>query len=163
VTHLVITNVLPRVKRTLAYVHGLRHVGRAKALAGWQTDFHVDWLDMSQSDEHRQVEKELRWLKAPAKTKGCTEHLAEIVEEEACPQGTYATNLEHWTCSCPAYLISQFLLCKHLVHEANKMLDDNPLTSLSFFASLHCQHYSPYYTITGIHYKPGQRCGQWGD
>jgi hypothetical protein len=35
------------------------------------------------------------------------------------------------------------------------MLDNDPLTSLSFFASLNHQHYPPYYTITGIHYKPG--------
>jgi hypothetical protein len=33
-------------------------------------------------DEHRLVEKELKWLKAPKKTKGRNERLAEIAEGE---------------------------------------------------------------------------------
>jgi SWIM zinc finger len=153
VTHLVITNVLPRVMRTLEYVQGQRRVGRAKPLAGWQSDLRADWLDMSHVDEHRLIEKELRWLKAPAKTKGRTERLAEIAEEERRPHGTYHTSLEQWTCSCPSYLISRFLICKHLVRLANTQLDDAPCTSLSFFAELRRNHYPPFYSIQGIHYK----------
>ncbi|KAJ7434187.1 hypothetical protein B0H11DRAFT_1757961, partial [Mycena galericulata] len=36
VTHLIITNLLPRVARTLAYVRGNRRQGRPKDLAAWQ-------------------------------------------------------------------------------------------------------------------------------
>ena len=153
VTHIVITSVLPRVQRRLAYIRGLRRIGRATALVGWQVDFRADWLDMSRSDEQRLVEKELKWLKAPAKTKGRTERLAEIAEEESRPNGIYQTDLQRWTCSCPAYLISRFLLCKHLVRKANKVLKDAPLTSLQFFAELRRDHYPPFYSIVGIHYK----------
>lgn len=153
VTHIVLTSVLPRVRDKLDYIRGLRRIGRAKALAGWQTDFRQDWLDMGHSDEHRLVEKELRWLKAPAQTKGRSERLAEIAEEQQRPRGEYLTDIDRWTCSCPAYLISRFLLCKHLVREANELLDDAPVNSLVFLANLHRQHYPPYYSIEGIHFE----------
>jgi hypothetical protein len=73
VTHVIISDILPRVQRTLEYVQGLRRVGWPKELAGWKTDFRADWMDMARSDEHRLVEKELKWLKAPKKTKGRNE------------------------------------------------------------------------------------------
>jgi len=66
VESLVITNVLPRVQRRLAYIRGLRRIGRPQPLAGWQADFRADWKDMGRSDEHRLTEKELRCLKTPA-------------------------------------------------------------------------------------------------
>jgi SWIM zinc finger len=151
VTHLVIANVLPRVQRTLDYVLGHRRIGRAKPLAGWQTDFRADWVDMSRVDEHHLIKKELRWLKAPANTKGRTKRLAEIAEEAQRPHGTYHTSLEEWTCSCPSYLISRFLLCKHLVWLANAKLNDVPITSLAFFAAICHNCYAPFYSIEGIH------------
>ena len=152
VTHIIISDVLPRVRMTLDYIQNLRRIGRPKALAGWQTDFRADWVDMSHSDEYRLVEKELKWLKAPKKTKGRNERLAEIAEEESRPRGEYLTEIDRWTCSCPAYLISRFLLCKHLVRKANEVLDNAPITSLTFFANLRRQCYPPYYSIEGIHF-----------
>jgi hypothetical protein len=151
VTHLVIENVLPRVRRRIAYVCGLRRIGRAKALAGWQTDFRAEWLDLGKTDEYRLVEKELEWRRKPKKTKGRTERLAQIDEEKNRPNGTYITNIDRWTCSCPSYLISRFLLCKHLVRTANTFLDDKPLDSLDFFFNLRRNHYPPYYSVSGIH------------
>jgi hypothetical protein len=73
VTHIIITDVLPRVRRTLDYVLDLQRLGRPKALASWQEDFHADWVDMSHCDEHRLVEKQLEWLKNTKKTKGRAE------------------------------------------------------------------------------------------
>ena len=73
VTHVIISDVLPHVHMMLDYIQNLRCIGRPKALAGWQTDFCADWVDMSHSDEYRLVEKELKWLKAPKKTKGYNE------------------------------------------------------------------------------------------
>lgn len=152
VTHLVIENVLPRALRTLAQVRGELRSGRAKPLAGWQIDMRGDWLDMSKSDERRLVERELMWLRQPANIKGRAERLAEVEEEKARPHGTYATDMARWTCSCPAYLISRFLLCKHLVRLANEQLGHDPITNLRFFLDLRRQHYPPFYRIPGIHH-----------
>ncbi|TDL17451.1 hypothetical protein BD410DRAFT_708203, partial [Rickenella mellea] len=127
VTHVVIKNVLPRAMLTLKDVLGQRRLGRSAALLDWQKDFKADWMDMSRPDAIRLTEKELRWRKASAKTKGRSERLAEIEEEADRVPGTYHTDIQKWTCSCPAYLISRFLLCKHLVRKANAALKDTPL------------------------------------
>jgi hypothetical protein len=151
VTHLVIENVLPRVRRRIAYIRGLRRIGRAKALASWQMDFRVEWLGLGKTDEHRLVEKELEWLRKPKKTKGRAERLTQIEEEKNRPKGMYITDINRWTCSCPSYLISRFLLCKHLVRAANRILKDKPLDCLDFFSTLRRNHYPPYYSVPGIH------------
>ena len=153
VTHIIITDVLPRVRRTLDYVLDLCRIGRPKALASWQEDFRADWKNMSLDDEHRVVMKQLEWLKKSKKTKGRAERLAQLDEEENRPRGKYLTEVDRWTCSCPAYLISRFLLCKHLVKEANQILNDAPLTDLSFFFNLRRRRYPPYYKMEGIHYE----------
>lgn len=80
------------------------------------------------------------------------EQLAELDEEENRPRGKYLIEIDRWTCTCPAYLISRFLLCKHLVREANQMLNDAPLDDLSFFFHLRRERFPPYYKIAGIHY-----------
>ena len=139
----------------LEYVLGLRRVGPPKELAGWKTDFRADWMDMARSDEHRLVEKELKWLKAPKKTKGRNERLAEIAKEENRPRGKYLTEIDRWTCSCPAYLISRFLLCKHLVRKADKLLKYWPHCELVFFANMKHLHHPPYYSIECIHFEAG--------
>ena len=96
------------------YIKNLRRVGRPKI---WQTDCRADWVDMSHSDEYCLI-KELKWLKAPKTTKGRSEQLAEIADEENRPRGEYLTEIDRWTCSCSTYLlISRFLLCKHQVRE----------------------------------------------
>ncbi|KIJ44691.1 hypothetical protein M422DRAFT_167871, partial [Sphaerobolus stellatus SS14] len=51
VTHVVITNLLPQIKQTLAAVLDHHHKGRAKPLAEWQTDFKVNWVFHSKCDE----------------------------------------------------------------------------------------------------------------
>ena len=102
------------------------------------------------------MEKELKWLKAPKKTKGCSERLAKIAEEENHPRGKYLTKIDCWTCSCPAYLISRFLLCKHLIRKADELLNNWPHCKLVFFANMKRQHYPPYYSIEGIHFEADQ-------
>ena len=49
---------------------------------------------MSHCDEHRLVEKQLDWLKKPKKTKGRTEQLAELDEEEHRPRGKYLMEID---------------------------------------------------------------------
>lgn len=133
--NIIIADVLPRVRRTLDYMLDLRRIGRPKALASWQEDFRVDWKNMSLDDEHRVVMKQLEWLKKSKKTKGRAERLAQLDEEENRPRGKYLTEVDRWTCSCPAYLISRFLL------------------DLSFFFNLRRRRYPPYYKMEGIHYE----------
>ncbi|KAL0945116.1 hypothetical protein HGRIS_001434 [Hohenbuehelia grisea] len=53
----------------------------------------------------------------------------------------------------PAYLISRFLLCKHLVRKANRVLNDSPLTDLALFQNLERNNNTPFYDIPGIHYS----------
>jgi hypothetical protein len=151
VTHLVITGVLPRVQLTLASILDRRRVGRAKALAPWQTEFRHHWKEMSLSDEERLVKKELAVRQGSLKGKKRDERLEQINNEEGREHGQYHTNLQMWTCSCPLYLISRFLLCKHLVRLTNKKLQNKPLTQLKFFANLQRARYTPFYNINSIH------------
>ena len=116
---MLINRLLPRVRVTLANVLRTRRLGRAKSANDWQNDFHAQRLDTSKSDEQRNIERQLKLLKSTKKTKGRTERLAELEAEAERPNGTYHTNVDRWTCSCPSYLISRFLLCKHLVSTAN--------------------------------------------
>ena len=77
--------------------------------------------------------------------------LNDDANEESREHGQYHTNLQAWTCSCPSYLISGFLLCKHLVRLTNENLQNRPLTQLNFSASLQRARYTPFYNIKGIH------------
>ncbi|KAF8991913.1 hypothetical protein BDZ89DRAFT_1151299 [Hymenopellis radicata] len=152
VTNVVLKFLLPRVNRKIAYLHDLRRIGRPQALAPWQSSFAQDWHSMSKPDELRSMERELSCLKdtsrkAPARA----ERLADIEAERDRPRGTYHTDVKRWTCSCPSYLISRFLLCKHLVREANRLTKNAPCKNYRFFLGLRRNHYPPYYTIPGIH------------
>ncbi len=49
------------------------------------------------------------------------------------------------------YLISRFLLCKHLVREANRLTHNAACKNYRFFLGLRRNHYPPYYNIPGIH------------
>ncbi|KAF8882474.1 hypothetical protein CPB85DRAFT_1339540, partial [Mucidula mucida] len=130
--------------RKIAYLHNQRRVGRPKGLAPWQSSFAQDWHNMSKPDELRSMEKELACLKdtsrkAPARA----EHLAEIEAERDRPRGKYHTSIKKWTCLCPSYLISRFLLCKHLVREANQLTHNAACKNYRFFLGLRRNHYPP--------------------
>ncbi|KIJ31167.1 hypothetical protein M422DRAFT_783845 [Sphaerobolus stellatus SS14] len=85
------------------------------------------------------------------KPKDRAERLAQLENKAERENGTYHTNIHHWTCSCPAYLISHFLLCKHLVRTANAHLGGAPLTDLRFFLNIQRHQLPPFYHIAGIH------------
>ncbi|KDR66651.1 hypothetical protein GALMADRAFT_26222, partial [Galerina marginata CBS 339.88] len=78
VTHLVITGVLPRIQQTLNSILDKRRVGRAKALAPWQTEFRRQWKELSLTDEERLIKKELAVLKGNLKGKRKEERLEQI-------------------------------------------------------------------------------------
>ena len=76
----------------------------------------------------------------------------QIAKEEKHDPGTHHTSIDKWTCSCPSYLTSRFLLCKHLVRQANISLNGKPSTDLRFFAKLlRRARHAPFYSIPGIH------------
>ncbi|CAG8848878.1 13948_t:CDS:2, partial [Gigaspora margarita] len=47
-----------------------------------------------------------------------TKPIADSVEER------YAINLDYWLCSCPSFLRSRFLICKHLIHRAIEKVNE---------------------------------------
>ena len=151
VTQLVISNLLPRAQRTIALATGELRNGRAKALAPWQVDFKSQWIEMSRSDEQRHLEQELQVRKGNLKGKEKADRLQQIIDNSGRESGAYHTCVAKWTCSCPSYLLSRFLLCKHLVRLVNKELRDKPLTDLHFFARLQRNRRPPYYNIPEIH------------
>ncbi|KLO07967.1 hypothetical protein SCHPADRAFT_807249, partial [Schizopora paradoxa] len=131
VTHIVITNLLPGVLNKLDYILDRRRDGRAKPLNSWQKAFKRDWEDMGRTDEHRRVEWELQVLKKKQTAtahnkKDRAQELAWIREDEQRQRGTYYTNIDDWACSCPSFLLSRFLLCKHIVREVNQFFDNQP-------------------------------------
>ncbi|KAK7018771.1 hypothetical protein VNI00_018233 [Paramarasmius palmivorus] len=81
-----------------------------------------------------------------------------IEAEKTRPRGQYETDLDSWTCTCPSYLISRFLLCKHIVRAVNEELDDLPLRELKFFQTLKRQWYPPFYAVEGINVDIQEDC-----
>ena len=155
VTHIMLNTLLPRIWNTLDHVYGLQCHDCPRALSSWQTNALADWKEMSKPDEYWLIKKELALLKAPSKQKGRAEKLAFIEEEKLRPHGTYHTDMQTWTCSCPSYLISRVLMCKHIFDQVNAQMNNLPLTDRSFWLNLRCQHYTPFYSIPGIHTTDG--------
>ena len=85
----------------------------------WQKDLWHDWKDMSHPNKVRNVDRELQELYKWGKTKGQAERLANICADATRPHGSYVMDVEKWTCSCPSFVISCFLICKHLVQIVN--------------------------------------------
>ena len=127
-----------------------KRIGRPKGLASWSKDLKHDWIFKSKSDLEQKVFRELCVLKSGVKGQLRKERLAQATADYTREAGAYHTSLEEWTCSCPSYLISRFLLCKHLVR-----LTENTIGSkaqdLAFFRKLRRNHRPPYYCIPGIH------------
>ncbi|KAJ3964227.1 hypothetical protein EV361DRAFT_856344 [Lentinula raphanica] len=115
-------------------------------------DIKRDWHNMSKPDEYRSMAKELACLKdQDLKENAKAELLADIEADRLRPRGTYHTDVETMTCSCPSYLISRWLLCKHLVREVNERTSNLPINNLSFFRNLRRNHTTPFYNIPGLH------------
>ncbi|KAE9401187.1 hypothetical protein BT96DRAFT_791362, partial [Gymnopus androsaceus JB14] len=58
-THVVLVNLLPRVRRKMQYIQKQRRKGRPHPLAKWQETLKKDWHEMSNVDEWRLMSKEL--------------------------------------------------------------------------------------------------------
>ncbi|KZP16530.1 hypothetical protein FIBSPDRAFT_912280 [Athelia psychrophila] len=106
VVHVIINRLLPRVCVTLANLLGTRQKMRAPSTNNWQSEFRAQWLDMSKSDEHCHMRRQLEVLKTSKKAKGRSERLIELEAEASRLNGKYHIDVSRWTCSCPTYLIS---------------------------------------------------------
>ncbi|CAG8617147.1 7776_t:CDS:2 [Gigaspora margarita] len=58
------------------------------------------------------------------------------IEKSISTNDNYLTNINNWTCSCPAFLFSTYLTCKHLVQ---KYSTENPFFFPKFCFTMH--HY----------------------
>lgn len=151
VIYIILHSFLPRLLDKMGIWLGTKRIGRPTSLAGWQKDFRRAWIFMSKSDEEQKVRRELAVRKSGLKGKAREERLAQIAEDLERVAGAYYTSLETWTCSCPAYLISRFLTCKHLVRAAELKIGLKT-KDLVFFRNLRRNHQVPYYHITSIHF-----------
>ncbi|KAF9515816.1 hypothetical protein BS47DRAFT_1293351 [Hydnum rufescens UP504] len=141
IVHLILTQVIPTVNLKLSYHMDRRRLGHPKSLAPWQYDFKKLWADYSKPDDVRRTAKEKIIISNTRKTKAWRqERLDWLQEEEEREAGTYNTSLHDWTCSCPSYLHSRFLICKHLIRLANMALGEAGIKrDLQFFYNLRRQ------------------------
>ncbi|KAJ3979402.1 hypothetical protein F5890DRAFT_1421394 [Lentinula detonsa] len=154
-THVVLVNLLPRVRRKMEYIQKKRRKGRPHPLAKWQETLKRDWQEMSKPDEWRLMSKELvcrkKGVSGQLKPHEKEERLTNIEAEKVRPKGSYHTNIDNMTCSCPSFTLSRWLLCKHLVRQVNEKTGNAPLNNLPFFRALRRNHYPPFYIIPGVH------------
>lgn len=157
-TYIVLVNLLPRVRRKMQYILKTHRRGRPHPLAKWQEVLKKEWHEMSKPDEWRLMSKELKCRKLAVSgelnPQEKQQKLTNIELEQVRPKGLYHTSISDMTCSCPSFVISRFLLCKHLVREINEKTNNAPLNNLPFFRNLRRNHYPPYYIIPEVHTIP---------
>ncbi len=157
----VLTRVIPTIHIKLDYHLGTSRPGRPKALAPWQEDFDATWRKLSLSDAELHT---LAFSDVGKRNKTRSwkqERLEQLIRDQERKKGTYHTSLIDWTCSCPSFLISRFLLCKHLVRAANSILcrrmyasneepynNRLPRRDLLYLRRHRC---TPFFRIAGIH------------
>jgi hypothetical protein len=164
--HLILTTSIRSINEKLNWMNydlknpNMKQIGWPKPLAPCQKDFKQAWELHSRPDKLNQMNKELALLKSVPKNARERQKRQQLIdwarEEAQRPPGSYFTSLEQWTCSCPSYLVSHFLLCKHLVREANSMLKTRK-HGLDFFKYIRRHHTAPFYRLPGIHPNPDIR------
>ncbi|KAJ9106406.1 hypothetical protein QFC21_001552 [Naganishia friedmannii] len=143
--HLILTNALPNIDITLRQLDGTFRVGREDLLANWQMDLKAEWEDMSLTDVQRQQARQSR-------SQASAESDVQIHWDRQEVPEAWAQDMQKWTCSCPAYTYSRFLLCKHLVRKANVLIGVTEAGHpLPFFTALQRYHSSPFWRIPGVH------------
>jgi hypothetical protein len=160
-THFILTQTIESINEKMDWMDlgtaTSRRIGRSKPLAPWQKDLKKQWKMMSASDEMMRMKKELVIRKSCPKNSKARLRRQELLElarqDTQRPPGTYITSLANWTCSCPSYLVSRFLICKHLVREVNTVFRTRR-HGMTFFRSLRRHHETPFYRISGIHANP---------
>jgi hypothetical protein len=146
--HLILTNIVPGIRLTLSQLNGTWRPGRPNALADWQNAFKQEWTKLSLT-ENELIYQRIDQERATGKKK--RKHV-EIKWTNVEIPASWTTDIDMWQCSCPAFLFSRFLMCKHLVRQANSLLLNNPpLKDRSFWTTLRRHHVAPFYHLQGIH------------
>ena len=55
----------------------------------------------------------------------------------------YLTDVKNWICGCPAFLVSRFLICKHLIQEKGDV-------TVQFFEEVHRHHQYPFLNTSSL-------------
>lgn len=173
--HLILRHALPTIRSKVAQLAGTWRNGRCEKLADWQKSFRAEWKRQSldgeviaparqDGDDGQDIEDD------PEDEEGNNDpgYASQIVWFDAEEPEGWTTILDRWVCSYPSFLLSRFLLCKHLVRMVNARLNLSPRNSLPFFAKLRRFHAPPFYRIDTIHpqlpdYARERRNGGNGD
>lgn len=149
IVYLIITQIIPAVRLRLDYHLERRRPGRNKALASWQEDFLKLWFDMARTDAERRSLKEAAIMRRQNKSATWRQEQLELIrEDQEREAGQYHTDLERWLCSCPSFLRSRFLMCKHVVRLA--IAAGAQLTRRDFY-ELRRHREPPFFHIPHIH------------
>ena len=74
---------------------------------------------------------------------------SEVIED---PIQRYHTNPAQWTCACPIFINSRFLICKHLLFFYEPILDP-----VRFFREVKRQRFPPFWIEKGLTLRPEYR------
>lgn len=94
VIHTLVVKLIPRVEYNISTLLGQRRQGHIPSLLEWQKDLKHQWHQLSKPDEQRNIEQQLTWLRAPAKTAGRQERLVLLEADAQRQPGEYHTNMD---------------------------------------------------------------------
>jgi hypothetical protein len=106
----------------------------------------IDRMDALRSSDNRKTTAS--WRKA------FKNQWKKEVKKEVAPDSIqkYHTNPEQWTCACDAFLLSRFLLCKHLIHCCEPVND-----RVSFFSRICRRRCAPFWAEKQLVIRPEYR------
>lgn len=134
--HLILVNAVPSIDIHLRQLKGTFRPGREDMLAEWQRDLKKEWEEPGKTDEEGAAARRPR-----------DEGFATMLWDRCEVPPWWTLDLESWTCSCPVYALSRFMMCEHLVRLVNARLAAMPnfrRTELAFHAGLRRFHTEPF-------------------
>lgn len=154
--HLILRHALPTIRLKVLQLSGNWRHGRGETMSDWQKAFRADWLKHTldrgvEGQQQQQVRDNHEKEDEPEDEAPSSGNNSQIAWHDATEPDGWVTDLDRWVCSCPSYLLSRFLCCKHLVRMVNARLSFNPRYSLRFCTKLRRYHTPPFYRIETIH------------
>jgi hypothetical protein len=133
----------------------------------WQKEVRVQWKKKSDEPPDSQEEQPpVDPLVEEADLEDVEDVIADNEEDEGVRTGSviewydaqtpagWVTDLDRWVCSCPSYLLSRFLICKHLIGMVNIRTNFAPIwgrNQHTFLVKLRRFHSCPFYRIESVH------------
>lgn len=138
----ILVNAVPSLDIHLRQLQRIFRPGSEDMLAEWQRDLKKEWEELGKTDEER------------AAARPREEGFATVLWDRYEVRSGGTPDFERWTCSCPAYAQSRFMMCKHLVRLRNARLSAMPnfqRIELALYAGLRRFLTAPFWRIPGIH------------